>query len=178
MKNTKKHSLVTGLAVALVSICLAGKANATLFELSGDMDELQALTNPINTGGGIGSIMGIYDDETMLLNYTITWQDLTSSVTNMHFHLGAVGVSGGVELAIPGPWLSPQVGTDILLSASQETNLLSGNWYVNVHTQNFGGGEIRGQVNTTAVVTEPATLALITLCLAGLGYSRKRKPAL
>ena len=156
-------------ALALVGICLGGQTDATVFTLSGDMDVFQATTNPTDTGNGIGSIVGDYDDETNLLNYSIEWSDLTSPVSNMHFHVGAPGVPGGVDLGIPGPWTSPQVGTNILLSDSRETNLLAGNWYVNVHTQNFGSGEIRGQV----LIPEPATLSLVVLGAMGMVTRRR-----
>jgi hypothetical protein len=46
--------------------------------------------------------------------------------------------------------------------------------YLNIHTVNFGGGEIRGQV-TRASVPEPATLALVGMGLAGLSFARCRK---
>jgi hypothetical protein len=148
-----------------------------MYALSGDMDVFQALTNPVNVGNGTGSIAGDYDDVTNILNYSIEWMDLTSPVTNMHFHLGPPGVSGGVDLGIPGPWASPQLGSGILLSNLQESNLLSGNWYVNVHTSNFGGGEIRGQV-LVDVVPVPAAVWLFGTALIGVvGFSRRRKAA-
>jgi hypothetical protein len=133
----------------------------------------QATTNPANTGNGNGNISGSYDDVSMTLDYTITFQDLTSSVTNMHFHVGSVGVPGGVDLAIPGPWTSPETGSGIVLNATQETNLLSGNWYVNVHTSDFGSGEIRGQVNVTQV-PEPGTALFGLVSLGGLLLQRRR----
>ncbi len=145
---------------------------AVTHTLSGPMDVFQASTNAGNVGNGTGTISGDYDSLTKTLNYSIAWQDLTTSVTNMHFHLGAAGDSGGVELPVPGPWSSPQVGSGIILSASQETNLLDGNWYVNVHTSDFGGGEIRGQVDVLAV---PEPTSGVLLCMASLlGLSRRR----
>ncbi len=171
------RALSRRIAVAIVGICLAGPANAVMYTLSGDMDVFQALTNPGDVGNGTGTIAGDYDDVTNILNYSIEWMDLTSPVTNMHFHLGAPGVSGGVDLGIPGPWASPQLGVGILLNNSQETNLLAGNWYVNVHTLNFGGGEIRGQV-MASVVPVPAAVWLFGTALIGLvGFSRRRKAA-
>jgi len=171
------RSLFRSIAVAVVGICIAGQANAASYVLSGDMDVFQATTNPDNVGTGTGTIAGDYDDVTNILNYSIEWMDLTTPVTNMHFHLGAPGVPGGVELGIPGPWSSPQVGTNILLSAGLETNLLAGNWYVNVHTSQFGGGEIRGQV-IASVVPVPAAIWLFGTALIGLvGFSRRRKAA-
>jgi len=94
----------------------------------------------------------------------------------MHFHVGAVGVSGGVDLGIPGPWSSPETGSGIPLNATQEANLLAGNWYVNVHTTNFGSGEIRGQVNV-APVPEPSPYVLSIASVAGLLAFRRRRHA-
>ena len=173
MKITKKCSFVTNITVAVVGIFLAGQANAAMYVLSGDMDVFQATTNPSNVGNGTGTIAGDYDDATNILNYSIEWMDLTALITNIHFHNGAPGVPGGVDLGIPGPWSVPQLGTGIVLSASQETNLLSGNWYVNVHTQNFGGGEIRGQV-IVAPVPIPAAVWLFGSAIAGIGMSRRK----
>ena len=177
MKVTKKCFFASRMGLALVGIFLVGQANASMYILSGDMDPLQAGTNGgfgAGTGSGVGTIAGDYDDITNSLNYSITWMDLTAQVTNMHFHNGAPGVSGGVDLGIPGPWSSPQVGSAIL-TATQETNLLSGNWYVNVHTATFGGGEIRGQVIVNPVPI-PAAVWLFGSGLLGLvGLSRRKQ---
>ena len=174
MKITKNCSFVSTVGLALFGIFFAGQANSAMYVLSGDMDVFQATTNPSNVGIGTGTIAGDYDDVTNSLNYSITWMDLTSVVTNMHFHVAPVGVPGGVDLGIPGPWSSPQVGS-ATLTPIQETNLLSGDWYVNVHTTNFAGGEIRGQVIVNPVPI-PAAVWLFGSGLLGLiGIARRKK---
>ena len=169
--------LFRSIAVAVIGICLAGQANAALYVLSGNMDVSQATTNPDDIGNGIGTIAGDFDDATNILNYSLEWMNLTTPINNMHFHLGAPGVAGGVDLGIPSPWISPQLGVGILLDNSQEANLLSGDWYVNVHTTMFPGGEIRGQV-MASVVPIPAAIWLFGSALIGfIGFSRRRNVA-
>ena len=164
----------------LIPLCLASlltvsTSQAVTYSLNGSLDVSQAGTNGGFGGGtgiGSGSIIGSYDDVTNLMDYTITFADLTSPVTIMHFHLGAPGVSGGVAQGIPGPWASPHIGS-ATLSAPNETDLLAGTWYVNVHTSTFGGGEIRGQVAATPV-PEPTAPLLLLGGLGALALRRRR----
>ena len=118
-RTLKRTSILLSLAALAVVL---SASNAAVYVLSGSMDAVQATSNPNNIGNGTGTISGSFDDVTKLLNYTITWQDLTAPVSNMHFHLGAPGVPGGVVLGIPGPWASPQIGSNIPLDMAQGPN--------------------------------------------------------
>ena len=56
--------------------------------------------------------------------------------------------------------------------------LLNNETYLNIHTQNFPGGEIRGFLSpepTAAAVPEPGTLSLLGLGFTGLMTARKRR---
>jgi hypothetical protein len=55
--------------------------------------------------------------------------------------------------------------------------LSAGDAYLNIHTTNFGGGEIRGFLHA---VPEPSTWAMMILGFAGVGfmaYRRRNKSA-
>ena len=109
------------------------------------------------------------------LTYKLTFSNLSSPVTQAHIHFGQKAVNGGIFIwlcqSATAP--SPTAGTptcpagggtvtgtanaaSVLKIKDQTLNagnfndaiaiIRSGDAYVNVHTTNFGGGEIRGQV--------------------------------
>jgi hypothetical protein len=72
---------------------------------------------------------------------------------------------------ISGKWDSPEGNNTTL--AAQLPNILAGNSYINFHTDQFPGGEIRGQITA---VPEPPTLALLgTAALGFIGYRWRRR---
>lgn len=109
---------------------------------------------------GTGFADAVFDVPTNMLSFTATWTGLGSATTNGHIHRGAPGVSGPVTVPFPGLPLGATFGTysnTFLLTPSQVTDLLAGLDYVNIHTTQFGAGEIRGQL---LGVPEPSTYAL------------------
>lgn len=103
----------------------------------------QEVPSVSTTANGVGSFTWNASDNS--LSYDITIADLSSALTSAHFHLGAPGVSGGVLTPITfnnnraiGKWTG--------ITSEHKDALLAGRIYVNVHTNNFPNGEIRGQV--------------------------------
>ena len=99
----------------------------------------QTVANAAAAGGFHATLTG------HKLRWTLTFSKLTGPATAAHIHMGAMGKSGNVVVALCGPCKNGQSGTatvptSVITAAGK--HLL----YVNVHTAKNPGGEIRGQV--------------------------------
>lgn len=92
-----------------------------------------------------GSIMGKFNNSTKILTLQISYLGLTP--TMWHIHKGAVGVAGPVVLDLGTTFGSPFSFSTSALDATQEADLKSGLYYVNIHSAAVPSGEIRGQLS-------------------------------
>jgi hypothetical protein len=154
--------LFLGVSLAAISVgCDQPAKDASIFTA----DLAGANEVPARGTGAVGKV-GLYVDGNTV-DYTIEVHGITA-ITGAHIHSGAAGVNGGIRIALyPGPGTnfaaSPTGAVDgILISgsftSSQVTGVTyeellnqmrSGTAYANVHTSQFPGGEIRGQVQLT-----------------------------
>lgn len=91
-----------------------------------------------------GAVTGKYNKGTKILTLNISYAGITP--TAWHIHKGAVGTSGPVVFELGTTFSSPFNYSTIALTAEQETDLLAGLYYVNIHSKIAPGGEIRGQI--------------------------------
>ena len=107
-----------------------------------------------------------FDTETNQLSWNISSNGLSGQAIAAHFHGPAgFGQEAGVQVNIGtiSGLQTPLVGSAALTDA-QESDLLNGLLYINIHTGLNPSGEIRGQV----IVQQTNTISVPTLSQWGL----------
>lgn len=128
------------------TIFMASVAEPTVFTFL--IDEAQA-----NAGSGTGSFASGYGIATLNSDSTQLSFEIhhdVANATDVHVHLGAPGVNGGIKFAFSSS-TSPIMET-WSLSAGDVTDLFAGNLYVNIHSTDVPAGEIRGQVVQSSLI--------------------------
>jgi hypothetical protein len=127
----------------LVSALLAlagGAAHAAIIQLRASLNGDQIpLAVP---GTGIGAIT--FDTVSKVLTWNVSYQNLSGPCTAAEFH-GPAAAAVDADITVAMTCASPLVGS-VQLDTTQQVQLLSGQWYINIHTDAHLNGEIRGQV--------------------------------
>jgi Cu/Zn superoxide dismutase len=115
-----------------------------------------------SSGTGIGTVV-LNTAETQI-TVNLTFSGLTSNASMAHIHgPAATGANAGVLFDFSAATPAATSGTippqTFAITAAQVTQLAAGQFYFNVHSVNFGGGEIRGQILTAPHEKYTATLS-------------------
>ena len=147
--RTGMIALVFSAALFIVSCDKDGNIdNNDTYTLSGNGSGAQEV--PTNSSSGTATLTGTYNATTNQLVYDINWSNLTNIATAVHFHGPApMGVSAGVlvGLTVTNTAINGRANGTVTLTQAQETALLNGEVYYNIHTAAFPDGEVRGQVS-------------------------------
>ncbi|WP_310391697.1 CHRD domain-containing protein [Hymenobacter sp.] len=118
--------------------------NAIVASLTGDQQN-PAVTTPA-TGLGIFTLSQNQEK----LKFRVAFAGLSSALTMAHFHTGAVGANGSVVVNLlpfrSGNVIEGEITPTTGLTPAFLTSLAQGQIYINIHTANNPGGEIRGQL--------------------------------
>lgn len=131
----------------IAALAVAGVAQAQVIDLRITLDGDQESPPVMTAANGQGT--ATLDLATNEFSWDVTFQGLSSPQTAAHFHGAAPQCSNaGVQLGLSVG--SPLVGS-ATVTAQQAADILAGLWYLNIHSQNHGSGEIRGQVMPAAL---------------------------
>lgn len=146
---------------------------------------------PPASGDGSGSASVTISDDGTSITYEVTYQGLSGPAGAAHIHFGAADVAGPViiplevgdspfsgtsseaDYAAPSDAAAPQTWAEALDA------IRAGDTYINVHTEAFPGGEIRGQLAELPDTATPgsevdnrsAAPSLPAIVLALLGFA-------
>ena len=134
-----------GMMLAAAGMLLALPAAADTVKLTAQLNA--ANESPPTKSDGTGMATATLDTASRKLDFELTFWGLTGPATAAHFHGPAeAGKNAGVAVPIAkGGDPMPFKGS-ATLTPEQMADVMAGKWYVNVHTAENKGGEIRGQV--------------------------------
>lgn len=184
-------------AIAVLALSTVS-ARAAVIEFTASLDGSQEVPPVATDATGEASIFVDTDLETIdffLSVVGLSLDDLNDGLVAgplgpIHLHDGPAGVNGpiiipfpfgasysdtadGFEVDVSGFAFADAIalsGASLTFDAFV-TAMLAGDFYVNVHTDDFAGGEIRGQV----FVPLPGAIPLFLAGVAGLGLLRLRR---
>jgi hypothetical protein len=144
--STARTSFAWPMALAAGAF-LGASAQAQITPFTSTINQAQETPPTGSPATGFGFLM--FNASTNAMAFNINVSGFTSTENLAHIHQGVVGVAGPIIVSLP---LGTSINGTVAIPALQVANVLAGNTYTNFHTNNFGGGEVRGQVIIPAVV--------------------------
>ena len=158
MKNLNKIVGAIVFTMAMLSGCSKENEQPALEIAADEVIEKKGLLLegsqevPAKNTKACGTLDVSYNKTTKMLTYTVTWTDLTGEPVGAHIHgVAPRGINAGIKhdfaALIPktkSGTFSNTVAVDEI--AIKEKELLAGLYYINIHTPQNPGGEIRGQI--------------------------------
>ncbi len=193
-KSTWTISILAGLMIGIT-------ANATPIVATATLDRFQEVPASASTAFGAAVLSVEPTTGEFNFNLQITGispgdladLNLGAAISSIHLHSAPAGSNGpvvvdlgggntnvnvspfgngGLSVDVEGGFFGGIVGTDLASSNANLAELLLDNLYINVHTNDFLSGAIRGQLGVVQV-PEPSGLAILSTF--GLGFFGLRR---
>jgi hypothetical protein len=162
MSALRRSGHLAFLAIILALSSFSVPAKADLVRLSASLTGSTEVPGPGDPDGtGFASV--VFDTVASTVDWNITVANIGPVILD-HIHVGPAGSAGPVVIDFSGNLTGSGLPVDAALLA--DILATPANYYANVHTTEFPGGAIRGQLSAAiASVPEPAAATLL-----GLGF--------
>ena len=141
---------------AITGACTVSASFVALLTYNVVLEGAQEVPPNAATGSGFGT--AVVNTVANTITLSPTFGGLTGSATAAHLHgPGARGAVAGVKFPIGTTSGATYVITYV---EADEADILAGNWYVNIHTGAFPGGELRGQLDNTGFASKTLAVAV------------------
>ncbi|MDY0109984.1 MAG: CHRD domain-containing protein [Candidatus Krumholzibacteria bacterium] len=158
MTSKQTHERLPAVAAVIVSVLLLGAVPASA-EIEIYTTTLSSANEvPPNDSMASGWATLEVDTETLTAAYHVEFSGLSAPETGAHFHNAPAGVNGPVVFGLP--LGSPKIGIWNMTPGDYDL-LVAGSIYVNIHSLEIPGGEIRGQMEREVVGAEATTLTAV-----------------
>lgn len=179
-------------SIAALALITSAQAATIPFILTGTAGSgLRVGNEPASSGTGSGGVNGpgiSFDTLSLALAINVAWgsdfgfTNLTGAVNGQHIHGPTAANNGSGFTQTAGVLFSlttainavtgGNISNTITLTPAQQTDLLNGKYYLNLHTATNGGGEVRGFLVQAA--PEPGSAGLLGLGTLLLAARRRR----
>lgn len=140
MKNLKFAT-----ALLISTTLLLGTSYAKTFNFESNLSGKNQ--NPHIETAGKGHIKASYNSTSKILKWNVTYNHMTGAATMAHFHGPATSQQNAdVIIPIKPDALASPIHGSVKLNDMQAKQLMSGQWYFNIHTEKHPGGELRTQM--------------------------------
>jgi hypothetical protein len=143
MKSIKHSALVLGLALFAPAFVAGAQAETLKYKVALKGSE----EVPANTSKGTGTAEVSYDKASKKLSWKVTYSGLTGAATAGHIH-GPAEAGKNSPVVIPFANAASPIEGSATLTDAQSADFLAGKYYINIHTAENKGGEIRGQLKS------------------------------
>jgi len=127
------------------ALALAVPAWAEMMQMKANLSGANEV--PPNDSKGSGTVDVSYDTASKTVTWNGSYTNLSGPPTAAHFHAGEAGKNGGVAVPIFSAANAKNTFSgSATLTDAQANDLMTGKWYVNIHTAAHKAGEVRGQV--------------------------------
>lgn len=127
------------------AIWLASPALAETVKFAATLSGKSEVPPIASTASGSADLA--FDTATRRLSWDIRFVGLSGPVRAAHFHgVATAAQNAPITLLIADKDAKSPLRGSKVLTPEQTSALMSGRWYINIHTDKFRPGEIRGQV--------------------------------